>query len=99
MTHQFPAGHFSQIDWRAGFETLAPDFVNAAVGLVPAIGSGLMARVLVVPVNDEDGAVRSPAHVDGPKILVAGDEKIRSMAGDVRGAVGPEHVAVDRAAV
>src|SRR5437870_5396935 len=67
--------------------------------VIPAIGGRLMTRVLVVPVDNVDRAVGSPAQVDRPEILIAGSQEVRGAACDEGRAVGPEHVALDARAV
>src|SRR5205807_5195934 len=78
---------------------LALNLVDPPMRHVPAIRRSLMARVLVVPVDNVDRAVRAPAHVNRSKVLVAANEKIGSMTGDKRRAAAFQDVALDAATV
>ena len=95
--HQLPIRFPGQVCRGPGLGALALNLVNAAVGHVPAIGRCLVARVLIVPVDHIDRAVRSPAQVDRPKVLVAAHQKVRAVMGNERGAAAFEDVALDAA--
>src|SRR5262245_39206394 len=97
--HQIRRRLLAQILRHRTLRPLPLNPINPPMFLVPALRLGLVAGVLVVPVDDEDAAVGGPAEVDGAEVLVAGDQEVRGLVGHERRALPLQHVPLDRAAV
>src|SRR5947207_13185595 len=96
---QLGARFLAQVAWWHAFGAGRLNLVNPAVSHVPTIGIGLMTGILVMPINDVNGAVGPPAHIDRPKILVTTLEKIGSVLGHEGRAVPFQDVPLDHGAM
>src|SRR5437879_9715725 len=99
LLDQLGTRFLAQVAWWHAFGAGRLNLVNAAVSHVPTIGVGLVTGILIVPVDDVNGAVGPPAHIDRPKILVAALEKIGSVLGHEGRAAPVQDVPCDHGAV
>lgn len=100
MVEQFDIGHFSHIRLHRLVGVGVLDAVDAAVGAVPLFGVGVMAVLLVVPVDDVNGAVGAVLEIDGDVFGIGAERHVASGVDGVEaGAFAEIDLLVDLVAV
>ena len=92
-------GHLRQIDPCHRLRAAVAHLVDAPVRPVPDLRLLVVARLLVVPVDHVDVAVRPVLEVDEPRPGVVRQQEVRAVRRDVAGALRRQHVHVEPPAV